>query len=239
VAAAAGILASKLAAGGTANRVVGTTDGTTMTLLQIVAAMLAPGAANTALLTNAGATAVAAALIANANIDPAAAIAASKLAAGGTANRVVATADGTTMAMQQIATAMLAANAVSQIGVATGSTSGPTSAATSLADVTDMTVTLTTSAGGVQIAIFSTAFFHSNGTATCQIAIGRDGVSDVGLLDFTVSNAAHIRTANAVAVFTGLSAGSHTWKGRAKNDVGATMTFNGTQRTLAVIELKA
>lgn len=41
VAAAAGIVISKLAAGGTANRLVGTTDGTAMTMQQIVAAMIA------------------------------------------------------------------------------------------------------------------------------------------------------------------------------------------------------
>ncbi len=88
------ILASEINAGGVANRVVATTDGTTMGLAQIT----------------------------NAMVSSSAAITASKLAAGGTANRVVGTTDGTNTTLLQVTNAMVdssAAIAVSKLATGT------------------------------------------------------------------------------------------------------------------------
>jgi hypothetical protein len=137
-----------------------------------------------------------------------------------------------------VITAMIAAGAVSQIGSAVGATSNPTSVATTAADVNDMSVTLTTTAGAAQFAIFRTSFSHSVATATVLIAINETASGDLGTADLTVSTANHIRSLITFVPYVGLSAGSHTWKGRGWNDAGATLTYRTVNRSLFVVEFK-
>jgi hypothetical protein len=125
----------------------------------------------------------------------------------------------------------------SQAAIAVGSTSGPTSSSTTFADVADMSVSLTTS-GGAVLVWFCAGFSHNNANATVALAIRRDTGTDDNQQRLTVSNVNHSRVLSTFALYTGLAAGSYTWKGRASNDVGATLTFNGTERYLMAMEIK-
>lgn len=135
-------------------------------------------------------------------------------------------------------TAMLSAGAITQVGIAQGATSNPTSTSTTLADVTDMSVTMTTVADTGVLVIFNTSFSHSTATAGVSIAINESVGGDFALREITVSTANHIRNMMTAHLFTGLSAASHTFKGRGMNDVGATLTYRTTQRGLYVVEFK-
>lgn len=135
-----------------------------------------------------------------------------------------------------IVTAMLAANAVTQVGTAAGSTSGPTTTSTSRIDMTEMAVTLTTVGGGL-LALMSVT--HENNTAGQFNEIGFNIDAGSDSVEATVKfTAANDRESTFVwRYFTGVSAASHTVKGR-WDVTGGTGTLITTQRKLLVLELK-
>lgn len=141
------------------------------------------------------------------------------------------------IALASIATGDLVANAITQSAIAIGSTSSPTSSATAFADVPEMTVPLTT-VGGDVLVWFACSVAHTNAAATVAAAIRADSGVDAGALEFTVSNANHIRPLVCFSRISGLSAGVHNFRGRAKNDVGATLTYQGIARYILAVELK-
>lgn len=226
--AAAALLVSKLAAGGTANRIVATADGAAMAMQQIVGAMIASGTITT--------TEIADGTILNADVNASAGIVASKLAAGGTANRVVATVDGTTMAMQQVITAMLAANAVSQMQFATTGAADSTASTTFVDMISGIQVPITT-AGGDLIYIAFGAFTHSAATTSSQVGVRIDAVASVS--GPAIHSSPTVGAAvlwGQVHLFTGISAGAHTVKPQWLTAGGTVTAYGG--RAALVVELK-
>lgn len=165
--------------------------------------------------------------VANAHVDASAAIALSKLAAGGSDGQVVT----------QVAGALaLAALPSAQVGYARGSSSGPATSSTSYADLTDMSVTLTT-VGGDLACVFSGIASSDQPGQIITVAFSLDAAAEVG--DQTVTQHAAANAGMSVSanhVFTSVSAGSHTVKVRWKVG-GNNGTFHGTQRSLMVTEV--
>lgn len=164
---------------------------------------------------------------------------------GGTANRLLRTPDGTAVGWGQVVTAdisalavgtnELQANAVSQVSMATGSTSDPTTTSGSAADVPQMSVTLTTTGGPVLL--WFTGVF-SNGTAgnTMVLYAVLDG-STVQQREWTFPSANQQVIAPHAHLFTGVSVASHTFKMQWLT-TGGTLKGHGTYRSLIALELK-
>lgn len=153
------------------------------------------------------------------------------------ASRVLG-ADGTgSSSWRQIATADLVSNAVSQLGFAVGSTSGPTTTSTTFVDITEMAVTLTTT-GGTLVAFLSVRLSHGTSGTLSGIALGLDSgqVSQTERTHTVTTNNGQFLLATH-HLWTGVSAGSHTIKGRWYTAAG-TLTAQSDCRSLVVMELK-
>ena len=156
-----------------------------------------------------------------------------KLAAG-TSNQVLHS--GTTPSWGSVATGDLAANAVTQNGLASGSTSSPTTASTTYVDMPDMAVTLTTT-GGDLVAILVSSVINDTAAQLVALALSLDAATEVGRVNRTQSADGDGGPNMTFWRFTGVSAGSHTVKGRWLVS-GGTGTLSSTLRQLLVIELK-
>lgn len=135
-----------------------------------------------------------------------------------------------------IVTAMLAANAITQVGSAIGSSSDPTTTSTSFVDLTDMSVTLTTTGGDLIAILVDTTSNNTTGQVTYQ-GLKLDSGSDVSIQYQHTATANYSGTIVSIALFTSVSAASHTVKGRWRV-LGGTGTAAGTQRILIVLERK-
>lgn len=162
----------------------------------------------------------------------------STLAAGGVADRLVATTDGVAMAMSQLTAGMVPANLITQAVLASGSTSGPTIANASYADIPEMSITLTTAASGLVIVMMWGAFFNNTLGNTSGLCFQLDGSGtsfpcNMNLTQNSVTNCC------IIGMFSGLSAGSHTIKGRWNSGNAAhTLTAFSTQRHMVGVELR-
>jgi hypothetical protein len=143
---------------------------------------------------------------------------------------------GATPSWTALATADIAANAVSQAGYAAGATSGPTTTSGSYVDLTDMSVTLTTT-GGDLLVWFSSAVTHTTGGQYIFLGLQLDAGGMVADRNIQAPAAGYAAVISTFHRFTGVSAGSHTVKGRWLTQ-SATATANTTQRGLLVLELK-
>lgn len=135
-----------------------------------------------------------------------------------------------------IVTAMIAANAVTQSNVAVGSSSGPTTTSTSMVDMTDMSITFTTTGGNVLCMVVANLETSSAG-AGGFMALRMDTGTDSQEVAHTMTNSGSSYTLCTFYLFTGVSAASHTFKGRWRTTTG-TMTATGTRRIMAAVELK-
>jgi hypothetical protein len=124
-----------------------------------------------------------------------------------------------------------------QSGHAVGSSSGPTTVSASYADLTDMSVTLTTR-GGVLLAWFSGQFSHSAAGSSVTAALSLDAAAEVAPVAFSEPTIGFAAALTTCFRFTGVSAGSHTVKVRWLTS-GATATASGTSRVLTVQEVAA
>ena len=156
---------------------------------------------------------------------------------------IVLISDGTNMweiarsgALGVIGTSQLAANAATQNGLAVGSSSGPTTTSTSYADLTDMSVTLTTT-GGDLLCFFAGSVSESGLANAIIVAFSLDAAAEVGEIAWNAPGANYIEPIVGLWRFTGVSAASHTVKVRWKVDAG-TATAQTTRRYLLVVELK-
>lgn len=134
------------------------------------------------------------------------------------------------------ATRDIAANAITQTGAATGSTSGPTTASASYADLANMSVTLTT-VGGDLLVDFDGTFSHSTAVNSVFIAFSLDAAAEVHERYITSPGVNYGLTFHLRHRFTGVSAASHTVKVRWKTD-GGTATAVTTLRDMIVTEQK-
>lgn len=121
-----------------------------------------------------------------------------------------------------------------QTAIAIGATSSPTTTSTTYVDADEMTVTLSTSGGDV-LAIFSTSTENSGANANL-IALSLDGAAEVGIRRFIPGGAGQATTLTTVHLFTGVTPGSHTIKGRWRVSAG-TGTLDGTERSLTAVEI--
>lgn len=137
----------------------------------------------------------------------------------------------------KVLTAMLAANAVTQSGYASG-VSGTTTTSASYVDMADMSVTLTTTTTGGDVLVwFNSTVSHSLAANYIFLAIQEGANTPVADRQVTASGAGEIVNCSTFYRFTGLSAGSHTFKGKWLTQA-ATATGNTTQRSLLAVELK-
>lgn len=137
----------------------------------------------------------------------------SQLLAGGAANRVVATVDGVTTAWQQIATGMIAVNALTNIpATVNGSTNPATTSATAVA-FADPVLTFTTVAGSTVTidAVMNAECTTVSAIITFYLRVDGGAWALVGST-VVVSVSQHRPSITAHKIYTGLSAGSHTWE---------------------------
>lgn len=175
------------------------------------------------------------ATVVNADVDAAAAIAITKLAHVGTGN--VLRSNGTTNVAGSVATGDIAANAVTQTGLATGTSGTVTTTSGSYSTMTNMSVPLTTT-GGDLLVWWVGALAHTNPAAAIVVGLKLD--SGAVSFDFSLNaldTAGKTFLAATVGRFTGVTPGPHTvtveWLTNA-----ATASANGTNRYLLVQELK-
>ena len=136
-----------------------------------------------------------------------------------------------------IATADVAAHAITQWGFASGSASGPTSVSGAYADIPDMAVTLTTT-GGDCLVWFVCNILMSTQSALGNIALKADaGADSFGLYIPQPYTTNAVSLVSHIGLFSGLGAGSHTFKARWATNAG-TLTAQGASRWLMVVELK-
>lgn len=124
-----------------------------------------------------------------------------------------------------------------QDGSAVGSTAGPTTASTSYVDMTEMSVTLTTT-GGDLLCWLSTEWSNSSASMLHTLALALDAAAEPTTSErqeFLASNGSPYM-ASTQHRFTGVAAGSHTVKGRWKVGAG-TGTLTGVRRNLIVLEV--
>jgi hypothetical protein len=140
------------------------------------------------------------------------------------------------LADNAVDTAAIVANAVTQSAFAVGATPSPTTTTASYADLPDMAAALTTT-GGDLIAVFVGAFLHTDATRAAVIALSLDGATEVSAFALNVPAAGKVFMAVTMRRFTGVSAASHTVKARWLTDA-ATLSANGTDRYLLLVELK-
>lgn len=154
-----------------------------------------------------------------------------------TASKVLG-ADGTgTSSWRQVATGDIAAGAVTQRSIAVGSSVGPTTTSASYGDITDMSVTMTT-AGGDLLVIMTGTFTVAASSTAAGFALSLDGAAEVAPALFQNDNAVTYSVVTLMHLFTGVSAASHTVKGRWYVNGGATLTAYNRYRSLLVMEVK-
>ena len=137
-------------------------------------------------------------------------------------------ADGT------IDTVDLATNAVTQVYQATG-TVASTTTSTSLVDMLEMQVVLTSS-GGPLVALLTCTLTHTTLAAAITIALNVDGGGPVGSFQFSAPGASYAFGGTTAFIMGGLPAGAHTVRGR-WSTTNATATVQA-MRTLCVWEFK-
>lgn len=153
----------------------------------------------------------------------------------GASDRVL-TSNGTDPSWAQVATAMIASNAVTQISVVTDNVDRSTTSG-SFVDITGLTTTLTLTGGTVMVILTVPMRVGAN-----QALLGLNDSITGDTNPIYVSTNTTANTATAFWIFTGLSAASHTIKGRYRNsDTVSTVNLemgsvqNGV---LTVIEFK-
>lgn len=137
---------------------------------------------------------------------------------------------------RQVATPDIAANAATQRGSAVGSTSNPTTTSGTYVDMTDMSVTLTTT-GGDLVVWFSGTIQNSTSGQGVKVALSLDGAAEVGAGTFVTAAASQQAVIALVHRFAAPSAASHTVKVRWFVS-GGTGTAVGIDRELIVQEQK-
>jgi hypothetical protein len=135
-----------------------------------------------------------------------------------------------------IATIDIAANAITQRAFAAGATSGPTTTSTTFVDLPDMTVTLTTN-GGDLVAVLVLDSYNSNAGVFNSIGLSLDAAAEVGVVLATCPGVSFDFVMTTLHYWTGVSAASHTIKGRWRTQSNTATAF-GTNRRLFVMELK-
>lgn len=135
-----------------------------------------------------------------------------------------------------VGTSAIAANAVTQVGFAAAVTTNPTTTSTTIVDMTDMAVTLTTT-GGDLLAWFAGAFQNNTVGASQTVALRLDTGSDVADMAIIHRVASTWLPISTFYRFTGVSAASHTVRARWSTTAG-TVTNNFTERNLLVMEIK-
>jgi len=119
-------------------------------------------------------------------------------------------------------------------GFAQGVTGNPTTTSLTYVDMTDLSVTLTTTGGNLFVWLCS--IVYENSSNNIHIAIALDGGVEQGeMVQFPASTNNDFNMSTFWR-FTGVSAGSHTIKGRWKVD-GGTGTLISANRQLLVIEM--
>lgn len=116
---------------------------------------------------------------------------------------------------------------------AVGSTSNPTTTSSSYATLTDMSITLTVGASASVIVICSSTISNTNSSLN-YLALDVDSGSEVGEIYTGLNNSTGNITTSYV--FTGLSAGNHTFRARWKTSAG-TLTAVSTNRVMTAIEV--
>lgn len=114
--------------------------------------------------------------------------------------------------------------------IAVGSTPDPTTTSTSYADMNEMSITFT-STNGVAVVMLTCTTYNSSALNANFVALKMDTDGEVG--ENYVSDASGA-VATAIYRWTGLSAGSHTVKGRWKVGAG-TGTLAGARRYMTVL----
>lgn len=144
-----------------------------------------------------------------------------------------------TLPAGSVETADLAANAVTQSGFAIGSSGALTTSSGSFVDMTDMSVTLNPTFGGDLLVWFHFIGYHSAASGAITTGIQLDSGSVVGSMTQQPSGVNEIPSSLITLTrFTGVSAASHTVKGKWNTATGATANVLGNQRQLLVLELK-
>jgi hypothetical protein len=113
--------------------------------------------------------------------------------------------------------------------IVSGSTSNPNTASTSYADLAEMSLTFTSTSGTALVWVNST--MYNSGANATFLALSMDSASEVAEVYMDNTDATTLST---FMLFTGLSAGSHTVKGRWKVS-GGTGTASGTRRNIMVL----
>lgn len=142
-----------------------------------------------------------------------------------------------TSAWAALATGDVAANAITQNGLAVGVDNNPTTTSTTYADLTNLSVTLTTVGGDLVVWASHSVGVGTLGKAT-WLAILLDSGTEVAERVLVQKVAAYQENIATHHRFTGVTAGSHTVKARWKVDSGETATSYSGFRTLLVVELK-
>jgi hypothetical protein len=154
------------------------------------------------------------------------------------ADTVLASSTNTKSKWRKVATADIAAAAVTQNGLAVGTSGALSTSSGTFVDMTDMSVTLTTT-GGDLLCWFEAVLFHSSASGAISVAIQLDSGSNDAQMTQQPSGVNEIPSPIATFTrFTGVSAGSHTVKGRWSTATGATANALGNNRRLMVVELK-
>lgn len=127
--------------------------------------------------------------------------------------------------------------AVTQTAYAAGATSTITTTSTSYVDLTDMSVTLTTTGGDV-IVVFFGSFSNNTVGGAVGAAISMDAAAEVSAVIMHGAANNFAQTLATMVKFTAPSSASHTWKGRWNVGAGTTGTGITTCRYLLAAELK-
>lgn len=161
-------------------------------------------------------------------------IAPSAVGPGQIANNAVLTqhiADG------QVTAAKLASGIAGPSAIAVGATSNPTTTSTTMADLPDMTVTLTTT-GGILLCWLDASIRADTLLAGVGLQLNVDGADVAPQTTAQAAVANQYQHLAVVLRVSGLAAGSHTVKGRWNVSAG-TATAMWTYRTLLVQEVRA
>ena len=129
------------------------------------------------------------------------------------------------------------AGTLTQRQKATGSSSNPTTTSTTYVDLTDMAVTLTTT-GGDLLVWLQCDMDQNTGGANVTMALSLDAAAEVSPSVMNAPASGESTPIVCIALFTGVSAASHTIKGRWQTQSATTATAVGTRRVMTVIELK-
>lgn len=134
-----------------------------------------------------------------------------------------------------IITEMIAANAATQSGVATTGGADSTTSAT-FVDMANLSVALTTVGGNVLVWMVGSAT-HSLAGTNVQLGFQVDAVSTVsGPAQHSAATVGEAKDFSNIHLFTGLSAGAHTFKARWLTSGGTVSAYGG--RTMIAVELR-